>query len=178
MTLEHSTSKASARCSDLCTELMTVMQEQERICARLLELSQGERRAMLDGRVDRLEKVTREKSDLIAAMDRLEQGRRAIAVVLAQEVGLSADTSLLDLAARVGREDAEELLETRHRVAQAVAKLRETNDGNLQLMRRSLEGVRDSMRQLRRAVGQGDSYTWSGQPTSNIAGVLAVDCHA
>ncbi len=178
MTLEQAGSGPSARCSKRCAELIAIMHEEEALCARLLELSQAERGAMLNGQVDLLEKVTREKSDLIASMDRQEQRRRAMAVQLAHEVGLPADVSLLALAARVGGGEAEEMLETRHRVAQAVARLRETNEGNLQLMRKSLEGVRDSIRQLRRAVGQGDSYTWTGQPRINSGGTLAVDCHA
>ncbi len=178
MTLKQATVESSARCSNRCTELIAVMHEQERLCARLLELSRGEREAMLAGSLDLLENVTRDKNDLIAEMDRLEQKRRGVAVQLAREVGLPTEISLLALAARVGGNEAEELLDTRHRVAQSVARLRETNEGNIQLMRKSLETVRDSIRQLRRATGTGNTYTWSGQPRLSAAGTLAVDCHA
>lgn len=178
MTLEQVIDESSARCSLQCTELIVVMQEQERLCALLLELSRGERKAVLEGRVGLLETATRDKSGLIEQLDRLEQQRRGLAARLARELGLPTDSSLLGLAARLGGREAEELLETRHRVAQAVTRLRETNDGNLQLMRKSLESVKDSIRQLRHAIGSGDTYNRCGQPRISVAGTLAVDCHA
>ncbi len=178
MTLDQVVEEVSARWAGECTELVAIMREQERLCSMLLELSRGERTAVLEGRLDLLEKATLEKSVLIEQMDRLEQRRRALAGEVARQVGLPSDVSLQGLAERLDGEEAKELLEIRHRVAQAVARLKETNESNLQLMRKSLEGVRDSIRQLRHSVGASAVYTRTGQPRIGVSSTMAVDCHA
>lgn len=178
MTTKQSMEQSTARCACQCTELIGVMREQERICGRLLELSTGERASVLEGRVDLLEKASRDKDSLIEQMDRLEQMRRGIALDLAMRLGLPTDASLIALASRLGGQEAEDLLEMRRRIAESVSKLRETNENTLTLMRNSLDGVRDSLRQLRRAVGSGDTYTQSGHTRIAVGSTLAVDCHA
>ena len=168
---------SQGRCGS-CRELIAIMSEQEQLCARLLELSRAEREAILEGRVDLIEGVTREKAGLIAEMERHEQRRRSIAAEIARELGLAGETSLRSLAAQVGGPEGEELMEIRDRVATAATRLREANEGNLRLMSRSLDAVRDSLRELRRVVGVGDGYTPTGRPHMGAAANVAVDCHA
>ncbi|MHB1159382.1 MAG: flagellar protein FlgN [Chloroflexota bacterium] len=178
MTTMQSREQSTARCARQCAELIEVMREQERICGRLLELSASERASVLEGRVDLLEKATRDKDGLIEQMDRLEQLRRGIALDLAMRFGLPTDASLISLASRLDGQESEDLLETRRRVAESVSRLRETNENTLALMRNSLDAVRDSLRQLRHAVGPGATYTRSGHPRIAVGSTLAVDCHA
>ncbi|MGE5620303.1 MAG: flagellar protein FlgN [Sphingomonadaceae bacterium] len=177
MTTKQLTESSTAPCAGRCTELIEVMREQEQICIRLLELSATERASVLQGRVDLLEKATRDKGGLMEQMERLEQMRRGIALNLAVRLGLPTDASLVSLACRLGGQEGEELLEIRRRVAESVAKLKESNENNLLLMRKSLETVRDSLRQLRHAIASGDTYTRSGRQHFAVEGTLAVDCH-
>lgn len=167
-----------ARNSPRSAELVAVMWEQERICLRLLELSTEERAAMAEGRIDLVESLTRRKNSLIEEMEQLEQLRRRIAAQLALESGLPEEVSLRALAARLSGQEAEDLLEARRRVGEAVARLRESNEDNLLLMRQALGVVRDSIRQLRQVAVPGDSYTVSGQPRFGVGGNLLVDCRA
>ncbi len=178
MSVEQLVECVPARGSQGCAELLAVMLEQEGICQRLLRLSTAEQTAMLERRMDLLGDTTREKGLLIERMDRLESIRRRMAAQLAREVGISPDASLTDLAKRLGGQDGEDLLSVRQRVAEVVARLQESNEGNLSLMRKSLDLVRDSIRHLRRATGDGETYTSTGQSLMSIQGNLAVDCHA
>jgi flagellar biosynthesis/type III secretory pathway chaperone len=177
MTGEKSTSGWEARCAILCAELIAVMQEQGQLCDGLLELTRKERSSILESRVDLLEWVTQKKGELIGEMDRLEQKRRAIAAELARRLDLDGDPSLPVLAGRVGGDEATELLDAGRRVSQAVARLKDANESNLRLMSKSLEVVRDSLRQLRRITGGGSGYTWTGRPRP-AGGTLVVDCRA
>lgn len=178
MSLGTASEQWGARRNVECAELLAVMQEQEVICRRLLELSQGERVALADGRIDDLEKATAEKAGLVERMELLESKRRGLALGVARQLGLSGETSLLGLATRLDPEDADHLLRVRTRVADTVASLRESNENNLVVMRKSLDLVRESMRQIRRAVGAGDGYTSDGKASLNIRGNIVVDCKA
>lgn len=168
----------STRDSGSRAELVAVMREQGRICEELLKVVTAERVAVLAGRIDDLDGLTLEKGRLIDGMERLEATRRGLAEQVAREVGLPHDVPLAGLAARLGAGEAEELLQVRQQVADVVSKLRESNEGNLMLMRKSLELVRDSIRQLRRAVGSGDTYTSDGHSSFHGKSNLMVDCRA
>lgn len=159
-------------------ELITTMLEQERICDRLLELSAAERAAVMDGQVERLEESTCHKADLIEQMDRLERKRGAISDQLAGDLKLHPRASLMELAGILGGQEGKDLLELRDRVSAKLAKLRESNDSNLRLMRKSLDLVRESMRQLRHSAGAENSYNSSGRTSPGVRGSIAVDCHA
>ena len=154
------------------------MREQARTCEALLQLATAERVAMLAGRVDELDGLTLEKGRLIERMEHLEATRRGLAEQMARGLGLPHDVPLADLAARLGAGEADELLQVRQQVADVVSSLRESNEGNLMLMRKSLELTRDSIRQLRRVVGSGDSYTSDGHSFSRGTSNLMVDCRA
>ena len=161
-----------------CAELMAVMEEQEAICRQLLELSRGERVALADGRIDDLEKVTLEKSSLVDRMEHLESKRKALAQLVAGNIGIAGEVSLFDLAAKMESKDADKLLRIRKSFVDTMAALKEHNDSNIVLMRKSLDVVRDSLRKVRRAAGSGDRYNRSGQLSLNIKNNISVDCHA
>lgn len=158
-----------------CAELRAVIQEQERLTLRLLELSASDRVSLLEGRVEELESSTREKAAVTQRMELLERQRREAARRLAQELRLPEDASLADLATAMGGQEGSELAALRGRVAGAVARLKDSNEANLVLMRKSLDLVRDSIRQFRRNFGSGEAYTNTGQPTTVGGSNLVVD---
>ncbi|MGI5837212.1 MAG: flagellar protein FlgN [Chloroflexota bacterium] len=158
-----------------CAELLSVMQEQENICKRLLELSQSERVALSDGRIDDLERTTAEKAGLVSQMERLESKRRNLAHEIAMLVGLSGDNTLMEIATRLKPKDADLLLRVRTNVMNTVSALRDSNDTNLALMRKSLDLVKDSIKELRRSTSTGSSYDKDGKASSNARSNLMVD---
>lgn len=162
----------------MCTELLSVMREQERVCEQLLDISGAERKLVLDGRIVDLEKATREKSELIGQMDGLELRRRELSTQMAARLGLSNDAPLTALAARMGSQGAKDLLELRRRVTDLAARLKDSNETNVMLMRKSLAIVKDSLQQLRRSMGGGESYTNSGRPAMTLKNNVMVDCRA
>lgn len=178
MSLPQDSGHQLARHGQGCAELLAIMQEQERICKRLLTLSEGERAALGNGRIDDLECATLEKSSLVEQMERLEQKRRGLAEAVAKELGLPSGISLTDLAVRMNSEDASHLLRVRASIVDTVASLREANDQNLYLMRSSLSMVARAIRRVRRIAGSGEVYTHEGRPVQDALGNVLVDCHA
>lgn len=158
--------------------MLAVMREQERTCLRLLELAGSERGAVAEGRIDLLERSTRQKGVLLGQMEKLEEQRRRIASRLAQQVGLPGEASLVSIAGRLSGEDASELMETRRRVGDAVGRLKEINEGNLLLIRQALGSVRDSIRRFALVAGTGECYTMTGRPRLAVEGNLMVDRRA
>ncbi len=170
--------RPDARGSTDCAELIKIMSAQEKICLRLLDLADQERLAVLEGRVHDLEIATRQKDGLVEEMERLEQRRRTVARVVCAALSLSPDTSLLELAEAIEGEDSTRLIELRQRVMDTVARLRESNESNLLLMRKSLDLVRESIRQLRRSMGTGEVYTSDGRQPVAATNTVMVDCRA
>jgi hypothetical protein len=158
-------------------ELMGLLVQQERVCAALLEVSAREREAVLGSKVDILEQVGLEKGRLVEELGELDARRQEASTRVASELGLPATASLVDLASRMGGPDAINLRAVRERILDLAGRLSESNDGNLQSIRRSLELVRGSIRQLRRMMGSG-SYSPSGSLVldgSSLAASIAVD---
>ncbi len=162
----------------LCDELLSVMREQERLCKKLCEISGAERRMVLDGRISELDRVTDSKNSLIDRMERLELRRRELSSQIAARCGLTEDAPLTSLAAKLETQKAKELLELGRRVSEVVAKLKESNETTLMLMRKSLDVVRDSLHHVRLSMGGGESYTPSGRPAVGLKNNLMVDCRA
>lgn len=175
MSLGMSTDQWTARHNAECTELLSVMQEQESICRRLLELANNERVALTRGSIDDLERTTAEKAGLVSQMERLESKRRNLARGVATLVGLSGDCTLMDIATRLEPKDADLLLRVRTNVMDTVSSLRETNDINLALMMKSLELVKESIKELRRIAGTGSSYNRDGKAALETKSNLMVD---
>lgn len=178
MSLGISADRWPARHNVECAELLSVMQEQEIVCKRLLELSQFERVALADGRIDDLEGTTREKINLVDRMEHLERRRRLLVDGVALKLGLAGETSLTDLASRLNPQLADDLLRIRNSFVSTISSLKEFTDCNITLMQKSLDLVSESIRQMRRAIGTGDEYTSNGKLSLNIKGNIAVDYHA
>ncbi len=178
LSLAQISGQQPARHDGECAELLAVMQEQEQICKRLLTLSQCERAALGEGRIDDLERATLEKSSLIEQMERLEGRRRELAEAIAKGLGLPPGMSLIDLAGRMSSEDASRLLRVRASIVDTVASLREANDRNLHSLRSSLSVVAQAIRRIRRLAGSGEAYTHDGRPVQDTLGNVLVDCHA
>ena len=159
-------------------DLQSVMGQQEALCVRLLEISTSERELLADGRVGELETLSCDKVALIEKMERLEAQRGATARAISARMGLSEIAPLRELVASISGHQRKDLEDTRDRIVTHVAALRDSNDRNLQLMRKALDGVRDSMRNLRRLAGTGEVYDSDGHSRWNSTGMLAVDRRA
>ncbi len=160
------------------SRLMGVLLQQERICGDLLEVAASEAVATVDGQVDTLERLVREKSNLIDKIEALEKKRLEASAGLATLLGLERTASLADLAASMDNPNAADLRLVRQRVLDTLQKLRDSNDSNLLLMKKSLELVRDSIRNLRRGIGS-ESYGADGSLVASAASLGAstsVDC--
>ncbi|HEX2988426.1 MAG TPA: flagellar protein FlgN, partial [Chloroflexota bacterium] len=159
----------------LSGELLSVMRELERLCQQLLEVTGLERRLVLDGRIGDLDDTTRKKNELMERMDRIEVLRRDLSARTAVEYGLPQDASLARIATRMEKQAAADLLELRQRVSDGISRLKDLNETNQMLVRKSLDMVRNSIRQLSRSVGAGQSYTPNGYPAMIRLGNGMVD---
>ncbi len=161
-------------------ELTSILLQQELLCKRLLELSSQERLSVLNGQIDDLEHAIQEKGDLVEEMEQQEQIRVGTAGRLTRELGLPHDASLADIANHVDEEAAAGLMEVKCRLSFLAGRLRDSNESNLRLMRRSLSSIKDSLRQLRSSVFATELYTSTGRSTVAVAGVssLALDRNA
>jgi flagellar biosynthesis/type III secretory pathway chaperone len=158
-------------------ELTSILLQQELLCKRMVELSSRERVSVLEGQMEDLERSIREKGTLVEEMAGHEQARAGTAGRLANELGLPGDASLADIAHHVDNESAASLMEIRCRLSFLAGRLKDSNESNLRLMRKSLASVKDSLRQLRGSVLGPELYTCAGRPAMTRAGVssLALD---
>ncbi len=162
----------SQRGTDAVRDLVSVLLRQEEICVILLKVSDQERQAAIDSKLQLLEQLGREKGILIERLGALESERQRISGKVASGVGLPATANLAEIAARVNDPEAADLKAVRARIVDLAARLQKSNATNLQFMRKSLDLVRDSIRQLRRSMGSG-TYGADGNLVLGAQPILA-----
>lgn len=169
------------RPSNRCADLIGVLDQMERTCGVLLEITEKERIAVIDGSLEALDQLSQEKRDLVDRVEKLEKMRLEASIELGEELKLRTDASLAELATRVVGPGGTQLSEARGRILGLVTRLQDANNGNILLVRRSLDLVGDSIKQVRRSL-RSESYGSDGnlvpRGASAFGPALAIDCRA
>lgn len=158
--------------TDPVRDLMRVLSRQEEICQALLKVSDQERQAAIESKLQLLEQLGREKGDLIEKLGALESERQRISGKVAAGIGLPATATLAEIASHMDDPDGCDLRSVRERLVDLAARLQKSNTTNLMFMRKSLDLVRDSIRQLRRSMGSG-AYGADGNLVTRAQPVLS-----
>jgi hypothetical protein len=117
--------EANPRMLAQCSDLVGVMQEQERVCRRLLDLITEERSALTSGQMGRLEPSTAVKGHLIDRMELLQRRQQVVAERLARKLSLPVNTPAFALVACVRGQHSGDEVEPHQRGWERVGKPRD-----------------------------------------------------
>ncbi|MFH1739672.1 MAG: flagellar protein FlgN [bacterium] len=161
--------------------LIAILKEEIILHEDLLNLKQKERPCLASGAVGELEKVTSELNVLVEKIRKLEDQRREEMVRWAEFVGCKpSHITLRMIAQRLSPEEGETLIGIGERLKALVIAVRDENNMNQLLLRRSLRLLNEEVKLFTNSEESNISYTSTGavthkQPPSRSR---LVDCRA
>lgn len=139
-------------------ELLEVLESEERLYRELREVLQEERVMIVKLDAAGLEDAVMRKEALSAEGRLLEEGRVAVALRLAAELGVEAERPTLTLLCDALGDDASELREAHGRLLALIGAVRELLDANAGFAGDSLGQVRATLQLLGRVLPGDSTY--------------------
>lgn len=125
---------------ELLASMESVMVTEFRLCQSLRTLTQEERQALLDGKVEELTALTEKKEAILDELSRSEEIRQRLADQMVRLSGLGEEVKTLsDLLPRLDSPVTERLSRLREGILTLQAEVRELNRGNYALATLNLE---------------------------------------
>ena len=150
--------KSKEEQEELFYSMEAIMVSQFRICQTLRDLSQQERKLLLDGKADELVGLVEKKEMLLDDLGKLEETRRTMTDRISQKLGFTDIENLHDLLVRVRTSSAQRLNRLREGILAIQSEIRETNRGNAALANLNIERIGALQNHLVKLMGTSSYY--------------------
>lgn len=145
------------------TQLVEILEQECERYACLLDRLNREKDVMLGSEARKLIRLTIEKQELFAQLDRLEKQRQTVCNRIAGELQLPVkQLNLKKIAQYVGTADAKRILAIRDTLNSLIPKVQQANDESRSLMQHCLTLVQGSLSFLQHAINPPPVYGASG----------------
>lgn len=126
----------------LIGRLIEILEEENRIYGDILDISRRKTNVIVDGKVNELDRLTGTEQQLVLAIGRLEEQREEIVREIAGRMGISREKiNVRAVMDGIGGEMKDELRRVTDHLFSTLEELKEVNDLNSQLIRKSLEYI-------------------------------------
>ncbi len=126
---------------DLVDKLVMALEKDCEIYDEILRLGEEKKQIIINGDIDKLEKMTKREHALIASLMKLEEIRDKIITQLMKETGLTSVNVLDDIIRIVDLESREKLESTKRRLGNLMKDVKDVNEANGSLIQQSLDMI-------------------------------------
>lgn len=129
--------------------LLILLEQEAEFYENLLDISLKEQKSIVSGKVDEIEKITKEKEKIILEINKLEKARLLIWKDLSEKFSLApSDLTLVRLQEKLGEKYSEKLNILQKRIETVVHKLKNIAESNAELIKTSLDYIQFSLNLL------------------------------
>ncbi len=129
--------------------LLILLEQEAEFYENLLDISLKEQKSIVSGKVDEIEKITREKEKIILEINKLEKARLLIWKDLSEKFSLApSDLTLTKLQEKLGEKYSKKLNILQKRIETVVHKLKNIAESNAELIKTSLDYIQFSLNLL------------------------------
>ena len=141
--------------------LIKVLEYENKLYGRLLDLSEDKTSAVIKGELEKLQAITAKEQELSDELKKLADIRDKIVGQIGRSMGkYSGDITVSDLVSLVPEEYSDQLSQVGKSLKETVNKLKNKNDLNLKLINNALEYVDFSLNLLTQPVPQASGAVW------------------
>lgn len=152
----------------LLDNLIEVLDSQKEIYDKILKLSKNKTDVIINGKVDELEKFTKQEQTFIINIAKLEDERQGLVSKIAEQTEISSDSATLsELIQGLDKNKAEKLESCRKNISEILAELKSVNELNSVLIKNSLEYVEFSLNMFSAAQVSDNNYGNSGKVSTS-----------
>ncbi|SHI96483.1 flagellar protein FlgN [Propionispora hippei] len=160
---------------ELCNKLTVLLTDMLQVYTNILALGKRKKDALVAGKVNELETITKEEEQLILQAGKLEKTRTGITQDILAKSGLQTDkltlTEIKDLA---GSDIAEQLSRLGDELGAALQEIKATNELNTKLIQRAMAYVDYNINILTQH-STGPVYAAQGQAGKSVQSRMLVD---
>ena len=149
-------------------DLIALLSQEASEYRKLLDLLNAEESAVLQGKTETVQEITKQKETLALELRVLEEARATLMARLAVLFGVPVETLTLSALVELGPDEhAEALKALQGELSDLMGKLREANRRNGFLLERALAHIRGALSLMSTLVTQPPTY----EPTGKLHGV-------
>jgi flagellar biosynthesis/type III secretory pathway chaperone len=126
----------------LWERLIEILEKESALYRDILDLSRHKTNTIVEGRVSQLEQLTGVEQRLLLSVGGLEQQREEVVDQLARRLGIPADELNISVAVEQAEDELKEkLVALKEEIENTLKDLKEVNDLNSELIKKSLEYI-------------------------------------
>ena len=159
--------------ASLMEELMDTLVKEEKLYAELIPIEEEKMRAIVGSDLQSMQAITDKERDMVDRTTALEAKREEIAVNIATVLGKNPKTITLDdieNSLKRQPEDRKKLQQIHDKLRKTVARLKDINDQNKELLQESMDMVEFNMNVMRSAQMTAGSSNY-GSDASEVNGM-------
>jgi FlgN protein len=148
----------------LCSDLVSVLEEQIRVYRHLLEIVRKEKDILVAANLDDLNENNRAKEAMLIKIRSLEADRLGKALLLYQDLNLKGENPrLLEMARYLNTESADKLRNIHSVMELLLRRVQEYNKQNEALVQAALSNITGAMKEIKGTLAEKPTYQKKGE---------------